>query len=290
MAKFVSLAVSCERQGSNAVIIEAVKTAVGSETINKVNVMSSFRPNGGTIPKLKCNRCNKCGHTSKTCLLSYTKVDNKVNNTNRSIRNRLCYSCKIYGHLARDCPMILHELSNLNNVQNKIDILNVDIEPKVESCKETDSNINFQFEKNIKVNVPDVNIEQKGETWEEMLTDHILERDMELKAEGLRETNANMNLQSDKNITVNKLPHNNLPGNVPHYDLYSPNLCGGCGCDLTVNFHVWDECPAVQYIKHRDRVSDLSIRQNTVNLHTNYELGPKAESVKETFSDVDHES
>ncbi|CAF2153526.1 unnamed protein product [Rotaria magnacalcarata] len=290
MAKLVSLAESCERQGSNTVIIEAVKTAVGSETINKVNIMSSFRPNGGTIPKFKCNRCNKFGHTSKTCLLSNTKVDNKVNNSKRSIRNRLCYSCRIYGHLARDCPIVLHELSNLN-VQNKIDIVNVDIEPKVESCKETDSNINFQFDQNIKVNVPDVNIEQKGETWEEMLADLKLEREMELKAEGLRlrETDTNLNLQSDKNITVNKPLNSNLPGNVPHYDLYSPNLCEGCGCDLTVNFHVWDECPAVQYIKHRDRVTDVIIKQNIENLHTNYELGPKAESIKETFSNIDYE-
>ncbi|CAF4651942.1 unnamed protein product, partial [Rotaria magnacalcarata] len=56
-----------------------------------------------------------------------------------------------------------------------------------------------------------------------MLADLKLERDMELKAEGLRlrETDTNLNLQSDKNITVNNPLNGNLPGNVPHYDLYS---------------------------------------------------------------------
>ncbi|CAF4219117.1 unnamed protein product [Rotaria magnacalcarata] len=77
--------------------------------------------------------------------------------------------------------------------------------------------------------------------------------------------------------------NNNLPGNVPHYFL-STNKCCGCGDDLTINFHVWDDCPAVLYKRQIDMASDLGNRQDAIDVYTNCEIKPKADCITETIS------
>ncbi|CAF3545930.1 unnamed protein product [Rotaria socialis] len=77
--------------------------------------------------------------------------------------------------------------------------------------------------------------------------------------------------------------HNNLPGNVPHYFL-STNKCCGCGDDLTIDFHVWDNCPAVLYKRQIDMVYNLGIRQDAIDVHTNCEIKPKADCITEAIS------
>ncbi|CAF2029417.1 unnamed protein product [Rotaria magnacalcarata] len=194
LAKIVEFAEGCEKHISEIIKNETIKPAIMIETklASTLENVTSLRPNGGAILKLKCNLCNRFGHTNKTCvssnvnvsLINSNKVDNRVNKSNRSISNRRCYSCKDFGHLAHAC--------------------------------------------------------KKGPN------------------------------------------HNNLPGNVPHYYL-STNKCCGCGEDLTIDFHVWDDCPAVIYKRQIDMVYNLGMRQDTINIHQNYNIKPKADCITKTI-------
>ncbi|CAF4321790.1 unnamed protein product, partial [Rotaria magnacalcarata] len=195
LAKIVEFAEGCEKQISEAIKDETLKPViiVESKLSSALENVTSLRPNGGAILKLKCSLCNKFGHTNETCVSSNVnislknsnKVNIRVDKSNRSILNRRCYSCRDFGHLAHAC--------------------------------------------------------KKG-------------------------------------------PNNdNLPGNVPHYFL-STNKCCGCGDDLTINFHVWDDCPAVLYKRQIDMAYELSIRQDTINVHPSCEIKPKADCITETIS------
>ncbi|CAF2109295.1 unnamed protein product [Rotaria magnacalcarata] len=195
LAKIVELAEGCEKQISEATKGETIKPDIIIETklASALDNVTSLRPNGGAVLKLKCNICNRFGHTSDTCVSSNVnislknsnKVDIRVDKSNRSILNRRCYSCRNFGHLAHAC--------------------------------------------------------KKGPN------------------------------------------NNNLPGNVPHYFL-STNKCCGCGDDLTINFHVWDDCPAVLYKRQIDMASDLGNRQDAIDVYTNCEIKPKADCITETIS------
>ncbi|CAF2052863.1 unnamed protein product [Rotaria magnacalcarata] len=194
LAKIVEFAEGCEKQISEAIKDETLKPViiVESKLSSALENVTSLRPNGGAILKLKCSLCNKFGHTNETCVSSNVnislknsnKVNIRVDKSNRSILNRRCYSCRDFGHLAHAC--------------------------------------------------------KKG-------------------------------------------PNNdNLPGNVPHYFL-STNKCCGCGDDLTINFHVWDDCPAVLYKRQIDMAYELSIRQDTINVHPSCDIKPKADCITKTI-------
>ncbi|CAF4954519.1 unnamed protein product, partial [Rotaria socialis] len=72
LAKIVELAEGCEKQIAEATNGETIKPDIIIETklASTLDNVTSLRPNGGAVLKLKCNLCNKFGHTNETCVSS----------------------------------------------------------------------------------------------------------------------------------------------------------------------------------------------------------------------------
>ncbi|CAF4325476.1 unnamed protein product, partial [Rotaria magnacalcarata] len=197
LAKIVELAEGCEKQIAEATNGETIKPDIMIETklASTLDNVTSLRPNGGAVLKLKCNLCNNLINKAEIEInKTVSEFDDQYNGT------------IVIADLFRD------------NEASRVDVLNNDSKPKAENVRlATEADVVIQSNnENIKINVLNNNLEPLDVNFDiavpfiELIQPknvkvNFEESELGPKAENIEETNCKNSIVDKGDILINNI-------------------------------------------------------------------------------------